>query len=177
MVIDSSDLIVALIGVGGVLLGFVLSEMRARIQHQADQNAMLFEISRYLSGGPTEIVTGSSIAIKYQKRNETFHDALIPVLLSISLRFSERELGGEKLTPSEKYALYVVWCVLGSIWTTRDRHSRPELGESFAEFKRIEELFLQTQVGQQCNSYAETKEFGWLAPTEKLQDMGVRLPK
>ena len=153
-----AEVVAAIIGIAGVILGFIVSEIRAAITHRAQQTAMLFETLHSLSGKPNEIVTGAAIALKFQKRNKAFHEVLIPILLAGSLRLSEKELGGETLTREEKYALYVVWCVLGSISATRGEGFE----EHYQEFSYIQDLYLKTSVGTACRKFAETKSFVWL---------------
>lgn len=156
------DIYAAIIGLAGVIVGVGLSEVRAFFERRAQQTAMLFELVQRLSGNPVEIVSGASIAMKYQKRNQSFHDTLIPVLLASSLRLCEKELTCGSLTKDEKYALYVIWCVIGSTWTTRSDKSRPDIKSHYSEFEHVEQLYLSSSVGQHCGEYAMTKDFHWL---------------
>lgn len=162
----SPEILAAIIGIFGIIVGFVLSEVRAQINQRAQQTSMLIETLHNLSGSPEQVVTGTSIALKYHKRNQVFHEILIPVLLANSLRLSEAELEDGKSTNSEKYALYTIWCVIGSIWTMRYRKSIPEIKSHYEEFENIENIYLKTSVGKKCGRFATDKDFSWLSEAE-----------
>lgn len=163
----ATEILAAVIGVVGIVIGFALSEFRARIEQRAQQTSMLIETLHNLSGSPSEIVTGASIALKYHKRNQAFHDILIPVLLASSLRLSEKERNDGSINREESHALYAIWCVIGSIWMTRFRKSIPEIEEHYEEFKHIEQLYLETVVGKECGRFAMEKNFVWLSGPEQ----------
>jgi len=156
------EIIAAIIGVLGVIVGFLLSDYRARKEHRAQQISMLIETLRNLSGTPEQVVTGTSIAIKYHKRNSDFHDLLIPVLFSISLVLSTKEKEESVLSRSEMYALYSVWCVIGSIWLFRYNRSIDRIEEAYPEFHKVERLYMETSVGKICGMFAMKKDFSWI---------------
>lgn len=158
-----TEILAAIIGIAGILIGFALSEFRARVEQRAQQTSMLIETLHNLSGSPSEIVTGASIALKYHKRNQAFHDMLIPVLLASSLHLSEKDRNEGPINREESYALYAIWCVIGSIWMTRFRKSIPKIQAHYEEFEHIEKLYLETVIGKECGRFAMDKGFVWLS--------------
>lgn len=157
------EVIAAMIGALGVVVGVAFAEIRSRVTQRAQQISMLLETLHNLSGSPTEIVTGASIALKFQKRDATFHDILIPVLMASSLRLSQKECENGSMSAEEKYALYVIWCVIGSIVTTRIRKREPDIVDQYSEFEEVQNLFLETSVGKSCGRLAMEKKFEWIA--------------
>jgi len=162
----SPEILASIIGIFGIVVGFILSEIRAKINQRAQQTLMLIETLDNLSSSPEQVVTGASISLKYHKRNQAFHDILIPVLLANSLRLSEAEIENGKSTKLEKYALYTIWFVIGSIWALRYRKSIPEIQAHYEEFEYIEKIYLKTNVGKKCGRFAMEKKFSWLSEAE-----------